>query len=322
MIRSRSHLQLLLLLVLVSMVLLTACAGGQPGASPTTVPPSPMPTQLSGEPVRFGVLANRSAVAVTQEWSPLLAHLSQVMGRPFQLLPLKPEEILPAIEQHKLDVVASNSVQSVQAQRFYGAQLLASFSYPKTGPYFAGLILVRRDSSIQQLADLKGKRLAIFSRTGTAAAYAFQTYHLVQHGMDPEAIFSSVSEVGSQDNVVLALLNRTADVGYVRTGQLEKMLKDGLITSLDDLRILDRADDFYPYPHTTVLYPEWFVFSTAKTDTALAAQLQKTLLELPQGHEAMAAVGLDKFVPPVDTTAITTLITTLKLPGWDMQANH
>jgi two-component system, LuxR family, sensor histidine kinase TtrS len=284
-------------------------------ASPLPLSPTTIPTTATAKVIRAGVIERRSAVATTQQWRPLLDYLESETHQPYTLVLLKPNEVLPSFEEGKIDLMFGNSVVAVQAQNLYNARLLTSLSYPHTGTDFAGLIIVRADSPIQHLADLDGTHLVVLARAGAAGGYMFQAAHLLQHGFDVDKLFGKITEVGSQDNVVLAVLNSTADVGFVATGQLEQMMKTGLIDNLDNIRVVEPMNDKYFYPHTTALYPQWFAFASTSVDSALAAQIQKSLLALPQGHPALTAADLEQFVPTVDTTTISKLIHDLHLLG-------
>jgi phosphate/phosphite/phosphonate ABC transporter binding protein len=304
-------------------LLITSCgeisnATNSASPLPLSATKPPETTIAATKVIRAGVIARRSAVATAQEWRLLLDYLESETHLPYTLVPLKPNEILPAFKEGKIDLVFGNSVIAVQAHNLYNARLLTSLSYRHTGTDFAGLIIVRADSPVQHLADLVGTHLVVLARTGAAGGYSFQAAYLLDHGFDVDKTFGKITEVGSQDNVVLAVLNGTADVGFVATGQLEQMVKAGTIANLDNIRIIERVEDKYFYPHTTPLYPQWFAFASTSMDSALATQIQKSLLGLPKGHPALTAADLEQFVPAADTTAINKLLNDLHLPGGAM----
>ncbi|MFK8182130.1 MAG: phosphate/phosphite/phosphonate ABC transporter substrate-binding protein [Phormidesmis sp.] len=267
--------------------------------------------------VTFGVLSIDSAVAVNERYSPLLDYLSEEIGRPVELTILSQKTQFTEVEAGNLDFATTNPLSAVQIQRLYNTDFLVTVSRPKTGSEFGGLIVVDSNSDITSVEDLKDKRAACVNFQTAAAGCTFQTYHLLQQGFNPEKDFSSFTENKSQDNIVLSVLNGTIDVGFIRTGQLEKMLGKGLIDSLDDLRIIDLANDDFFYPHTTALYPEWPIAALAETDPQLSQQVKTALLELPSGHPALTALKVETFLPAVDYDPINSLIEALQLKGWD-----
>lgn len=73
---------------------------------------------------------------------------------------------------------------------------------------FRGIILVRRDASIKQPSDLKGKKVAYPAKTALAATMMPQ-YYLQTHGLDVNQDIENVY-VGSQESSILNVLH-----GYV-----------------------------------------------------------------------------------------------------------
>jgi hypothetical protein len=77
------------------------------------------------------------------------------------------------------------------------------------------------------------------------------------------------------DNVVNEVLNSKADVGFVRTGILEDMQKEGKI-KLSDFKIINKQLAFsYPVVISTAQYHEWAFASTAKTPETLGESVAK-----------------------------------------------
>lgn len=302
-------------LAIALIVPVTACGEQQAEDSQTAVETDK--PQVSGQPVRVGILAIDSATSVHERYSPLLDYLSDATGRPFVLVPLSQDSQFTEVAEGKLDFTSNNPLAAVQIRRLYNTEFLVTHSRPQTGPQFSALIVVRRDSNIQTLSDLRGKKGACVDFETAAAGCVFQIYHLLQRGIDAFADFSSFVENKSQDNIVLAVLNGTIDFGFIRTGQLEKMVAKGLLDSLDEIRVLEPMNDGFLYQHTTSLYPEWPVASLVGTDPELAQKVRQALLKLPAGHEALAAIKLSGFVPAVNYGEIDNLIETLKIKSWE-----
>ncbi len=280
-----------------------------------------VPTVENGqkEPVRFGVLAIDSAVSVSERYGPLMTYLSQEVGQPFELVAVSQESQFSEVETNNLDFTTNNPLAAVQIQRLHNTEFLVTHTRPKTGAEFSGLIVVSDESDIEEIEDLSGKRAACVAFQTAAAGCTFQIYHLLQNGFDPYTEFSEFVENKSQDNIVLSLLNETVDVGFIRTGQLEKMVNKGLISSTDELRIIDPAGDPFFYEHTTELYPEWPVAALAGTEPELTAKVQAALLKIPTAHDALTALKADGFISAVDYSKVSELIEALKLRSWDAE---
>ena len=269
------------------------------------------------EAVRIGILTIDSALSVHNRYAPLADYLSETLERPFELIALTQESQFTVVEADEIDFIATNSLAAVQVQRLYNTELLVTHSRPQSGTQFSALVIVRSDSDIQSLDDLRSKRVACVDVETAAAGCLFQIYHLQQNNIDAFQDFGELIENPSQDNIVFAVLNGTIDAGFIRTGQLEKMLRNELLTSLDEIKILDQADDTFVYAHTTALYPEWPIAALRNTDPILSDAVETALLTIPDDHPALASANVESFVDAVDYQSINDLIETLQLKSWD-----
>ena len=129
--------------------------------------------------------------------------------------------------------------------------------------------------------------MVVFSR--------FITYS--KNGIDPFTELSSFTETPSQDNIVLSVLNGTVVMrAFIRTGQLERMVAEGMLFGLEELRILDQADDefFYP-PHHSFYILKWpFCRLSRERRPELAEAVQSALLNIPPDHPAMVKAESDR----------------------------
>jgi ABC-type phosphate/phosphonate transport system substrate-binding protein len=255
-------------------------------------------------------------VAASAQYRPIVDHLEAELGVPFTLVPLDQEEQFELVEAGELDFIFSNPLASVQLRRLYGTEFLATLSRVDTGTEFSGLIISRADSDLDTIEDIPGKRVACVAFETAAAGCNFQVMHLLERGITPDE-FGSFSEISSQDNIVLAVLSGSEDVGFIRSGQLERMLAEGTLVSLDEIQIIDRADDDFHFPHTTRLYPEWPFAALAGTDRALVESVREALLGFAPGDPALEQVNAEGFTPATSYDAIDQLVVALQLRSWD-----
>jgi two-component system, LuxR family, sensor histidine kinase TtrS len=287
-------------------------------AEPTPTPAARQTETYAQPAIRFGVLMIDSAISVHERYRPLLDYLESQVGRRFELIALNQDNQFEAVQQHKLDFITNNPLAAVQLRRMYDLEFLVTTRRPQVGTQFGGVIIVHADSGIKTIADLHDKRAVCVDFQTAAGGCIFQIDHLRKQGFDPFTQFGSFVENKSQDNIVLAVLNGSVDVGFIRTGQLEKMLQDKTLESTDQIQIFQAAADDFPLIHTTDLYPEWPIAALAKTDPQLVQQVRQILLDIPPDHPALKAANLSGFVPAIDYKSVEDLIKPLKLKTWNI----
>ena len=104
------------------------------------------------------------------------------------------------------------------------------------------------------------------------------------------------------------------DAGFIRTGQLENMIKDGKVAE-SDVVVVNRKAGF-PLALSTTLYPEWYMVNVTG-DAAKAAKLKAALLALDAESPASKAAKIKGFTEPLDPTPIVEMLKTMKVPPFD-----
>lgn len=117
------------------------------------------------------------------------------------------------------------------------------------------------------------------------------------------------------DKVVYLVENGSADAGFIRTGVLEKMAKEGKI-NLNDFKIIHQQTNF-PQALSTDLYPEWPFASSKHTDRVLANHVGIALLNLPYGSEITKTAGYYGWNIPLSYEDIRSLMQTLRIKPYD-----
>lgn len=103
------------------------------------------------------------------------------------------------------DLAMPNPYQTVRAFK-YGYRVFAKMGDDEE---FRGIILVRKDSSIHEVTDLRGKVVAYPAKTALAATMMPQ-YYLHTHGVDVNSDIEN-HYVGSQESSILNVLRGYAD---------------------------------------------------------------------------------------------------------------
>ena len=308
--------------VFLTLLLFSACAPDADSIEIETKPHA-VSNKISEPPVdvaiKVGVLAIRSASAANEQYGGIIAHLEAELGQTVELVPVTQESQFTLIESGDLDFTLNNPLAAVQIQRLYGTEFLTTLQRKNTGSFFSGLIIVNNESDIETIEDLKNKKGTCVNQQTAAAGCIFQIHHLQQQGIDPYTDFAQFTETPSQDNIVFGVLNQTFDVGFIRTGQLERMVADGSILTTENFRILDQVQDDFYFPHSTALYPEWPFAAHPNTDPALSQAVQEILLNMQADDPAFDGKNISGFVSVEDYSGIDQLIVSLKLKSWDSQ---
>ncbi len=285
----------MVLLATLAMVLVVLCAPAQGLAQ-----------------VKIGVLAKRGAPKCMQKWGATGEYLSGKLGTPVQIIPLKFEAIEPAVASGRVDFVLANSAFYVEMQQKHGVTAVATLVNSNKGhalSEFGGVVIVKADSPIQTVEDIKGKRfMAVKKSSFGGAQMAWRL--LLEHGVDPEKDCSEFTFGSKHDNVVLAVLNGAADAGTVRSDTIERMADEGTI-DLAALRVVNKVDDDFPFAHSTRLYPEWPLAACKGTDPAVAAKVAEALLAMQPEDVAAKAAKVVGWVAPADYAPVVECLTAI-----------
>jgi diguanylate cyclase (GGDEF)-like protein/PAS domain S-box-containing protein len=264
-------------------------AGGSLAAelTPNTSPP---------EALRIGVLAFRGPQRALAEWQPHADYLAAKLApRRFIIVPLTFEEFGAAVTGRKIDLVITNTGHYVELEAGGLISRIATMRIAgPNGPVdrFGGVAIARADrSDISSYADLKGKRVAVFS----LRSFGGWQVHLREAraaGLDLTRDLGGVIETQAQDKVVEAVMEGKADAGFVRSDLIESMASAGKL-DLASLRIVGaRETANFPYKHSTQLYPHWPFARLDHVPEELAKDILIALLSLPPGHPAAVAAGI------------------------------
>ncbi|NJD39957.1 MAG: response regulator [Geobacter sp.] len=283
------------------------------------------PAQAVPKELTLGILSVRPKADMQAAWQPIADHLSsRLPGYRLQIRILDHAEMLEALKHHQLDFVLTNPAHYIELREQNGFSGVLATLILREGnkplSSFGGAIATRSDrTDINQLPDIKGKKIACVATTpGTFAGYHAQVHTMLQTGLplpDPKQLLVTGMP---QDKVITALLDGNADVGFVRTGLIEKLEQQGKLAP-GRLKILNRQDlpDF-PYAASTRLYPEWPVVALPHLDAKLTGQFAGALLSMEQGSPLLQKAGIQGFSIPANYQPVEAMMRDLRLPPYDV----
>ncbi|MEK6742701.1 MAG: phosphate/phosphite/phosphonate ABC transporter substrate-binding protein [Nitrospirota bacterium] len=167
------------------------------------------------EPLKLCVHPYLSASELVKRYTPLAEYLGRELGRPVMLeIGTSYDAHIHRIANGLVDIAFMGPASYVKLTSQYGKRpLLAAFK-TKEGKFFHGHIMVRKDSPVAALAQLKGKRFVFGDRSSTLS-HIVPRYMLQKAGIDLKD-FSQVSYVANHDNIALGILAGTFDAGAVK----------------------------------------------------------------------------------------------------------
>lgn len=262
--------------------------------------------------VSIGVSSPRGEAQATAEWSEFARYLEGKIGQKVILTPVAVNKMDQLIAEKRVDFAICNPVQAVGMSQTHGMPLLASLVLPN-GAQFGGVIIANPKAGIAKIADLKGKKVASLSSTA-AGAYLFQAYEVVKLGLKVPQDFAQLLEVKKQDDIVLTVKAGVMDAGFIRTGVLETMIKEGKLAD-GDVMVVDKKGGF-PQALSTTLYPEWYMINVTN-DAAKTAKVKPAALGLGAEDAAAKAAKVKGFSEPLDPAPIQAMMKAMKVPPFN-----
>jgi ABC-type phosphate/phosphonate transport system substrate-binding protein len=263
--------------------------------------------------LKLGVIAPRGEAVTMAQWSPFAKYLESQMGEPVKLIPVVLGKLEEAITSGSVDYAVLNPVHAVSVKERLGSELLASLVL-SSGAQFGGVIIANPKAGIAKAADLKGKKVMGLV-TSAAGGYLFQAYEAKKAGLKVPEDFAAYQVARKQDDTVLAVKAGLMDAGFIRTGILEDMIKEGKVKA-DDVTVVERKEGF-PEALSTDLYPEWYLIAVTPAGKAAAAKVKAAALAVKPDSEAATAAEIKGFIEPADPSGTLRMMKEMKVPPFD-----
>lgn len=272
--------------------------------------------------VVIGVLAFRSKSQTVTEWEPLAQYLhKQIPTYDFEIRPFTYKELNEAAAKKELDFAFTNPEHYVYFSVKYNATRIATLIRANVGgtelKELGGVIIARSDrKDIMTLEDLKNKKIAAVDEL-SLGGYLAQSTVLLSNGIDVKTDASVTFTDLPHDKVVYVVESGSADAGFIRTGVLEKMVKEGKINRNDFKIIHPVKINNFPQLLSTPLYPEWPFVAFKETDPLLANAVAVALLSLKRGSEIPKSAGYYGWNIPLSYEEIRVLMQNMRVTPFD-----
>ncbi|HRH81207.1 MAG TPA: EAL domain-containing protein [Thiobacillaceae bacterium] len=275
----------------------------------------------AADTLTLGMFAYRPKAILEKRYRPLADYLSrQLPDTRVELRVLSHPEMERAMALGQVDLVFTSPSHYIllrSRNKLTGAlATLVSMENGQATSSLGGVIIGRSDlPGITRLTDLKGRRIAV-PGTSFLGGYQAQAYELLQAGLELPADVQ-LNVVKGHDQVVEAVLDGQAEYGFVRTGIIEELTRDGLLDPAR-LRIIHRQyPPGYPFRVSTRLYPEWAFVALPHVNGRITRKVAAGLMALDEEHPVARAAGIGGFAPPGDYLPVENLVRALRLPPFD-----
>lgn len=179
------------------------------------------------EPLTLAVHPYLPTKEVMARFTPLADYLSKEIGRPVVVrVGGNYQEHIAHVGKDQADIAFMGPAPYITMVAKYGKKPMLARLEIKGQPLFQGHFIVRNDSPLKSLADLKGKRFAFGDRESTMSHLVPQ-YMLEKAGVTLDKL-ADHKFLGSHNNVVLAVLSGDFDAGAVKDEIYDKFAPQGL----------------------------------------------------------------------------------------------
>ncbi len=243
------------------------------------------PVNEEEEPLVVGIFPRRNVETSTNYFRPLIAYMETALRREVRLLtPRDFKSFWRGVKARRYDLVHYNQYHYIQSHKHHGYTAIVKIEEFGQDT-IAGALVVRRDSGIDSVADLKGKKIVFGGGPMAMQAYIIPTYILKKSGLEAKDYQSEFAL--NPPGALYAVYHGLADAGGVGAHILSlPTIKQQIKTS--ELKVLTRHEHL---PHLP-----WAI----KNDMpeALKAQVKSLLLgmnETQAGRAVLAQARLSAF---------------------------
>ncbi|MBI4690089.1 MAG: phosphate/phosphite/phosphonate ABC transporter substrate-binding protein [Nitrospirae bacterium] len=179
------------------------------------------------EKLLIGLIPEMNVFKQRERFQPLADYLSKKIGVRIKLTIFsKYGGIVERFKSLKLDGAFFGSYTGAAAIKELGVEPLARPVNLDGSSTYHGYIFVRKESGINNVADMKGKRMAFVDRA-TTAGYIFPMAYLKENGVENiDKYFKEYFFTGSHDAAIYAVLDKKADIGAAKHSVYDRVRLD------------------------------------------------------------------------------------------------
>ncbi len=216
---------------------------------------------------------------------PFTEYLGQCTGKRVVFFQVQSNSaMIEAMRSGRLHIGAFSTGSTMFAVNIAGAVPFAMRGTAKGPEATHLLVITRKDSPIQKMADLKGKKVAHASPSSNSGNLAPRALFPAL-GITPDKDYQVVYS-GKHDQSILGVKSGDYDAGAVAGDVLERMAERGVV-KMDDFRTIYTSDKFPTsgYVHAHDL------------DPALVGKIKQCFFDFRMPEDMAKAMDSDRFLP-------------------------
>jgi len=266
---------------------------------------------------RVGVLANHGVKQGKLRWQPMMDYLSERVPRAnFEVVPLDFDAMNSQMLNHDIQFMITNPAQYFNLSSHFPLSWLATMKSRKhQGTTFAigATIIVRADSNIYTLEDLRGKSI-VASDPQALGGYQAAVGLLHKMGYSPAQYFGDLRFLGFPlEPIVYQVRDKTVEAAITPFCTLEEMINRGLVKKEDFRVIHPTMPKGYECLVSTQLYPNWSFAAAETVPTPITQAISQALYDLKPDHIAAISAKTMGWTAPVSQLKVIKLFKELQL---------
>jgi phosphonate transport system substrate-binding protein len=227
---------------------------------------------IAEDVIRVGMVPDASASAASlEEKKPLQTFLTEALGVPVKLvIPKDYKATIEGLGNGSFDFAIFGAVSYVQAHQKFGVIPLVQRDIDKQ---FHSVFITQAGSSINSIADLRGKRFA-FGDVASTSGHIIPYRSIIEAGISPDKDLQWARFTGSHTATVQAVAAGIADAGSADETIFKAMVADGKVDA-------SKVRVFY----TTPPFVDYVWAARKDVDAALQKKFTDGFLRLTAGKD-------------------------------------
>lgn len=247
--------------------------------------------------LRISIIPSGEVKKDLAQHQPLLEELRSVLGIPVEIyVPPSYGAVVEGLVSGAIQLARLGPASYVAAKRgdpqvtAFATYVHKANAYQEAGAFYYSMLIVRADSGIDNLAALRGKRLALVEPQSTSGSLVPRKIFARQVGSPLEQYFGQLGYTGSHVQSINRVLGGQADAAFVASTNLGAALSDA--ASRRKIRVLWRSQAF---PHDPFVY-------RGQLCSGLKEKIRAVFLKGDGARRAATLQNLDgvRFVPISD----------------------